>query len=291
MTADNQGPQKSELHQGGGAIRRLLTRLRMVFDYWQRPPAPDLTQRRRHPRPVIVPARGHVFSFEIHVALTWYSEGLREDQLGAWSLQFADLARRDVEHKAADLARHFHPHQAGALEIQLNRELSRARRRYERQGVVLHCRPEVRVKLDEDVKAELRHVHLQRLREESEHELRIRQIQLTDQLTQRWIALIDRLRPNPLAHAALRLSDQDLANVLDEFVLKEERSNVERLAALLEEALRRSGRVGQPLEEHEAAEIIKLLDDILRDETTLPTPEASGMNGNGRHAAPSAGRP
>ncbi|WP_051724109.1 hypothetical protein [Micromonospora chokoriensis] len=290
MTAENQGSPAFGLHHARAGIRLLLSRVRAAFAYRERPPAPDLTQRRRHPRPVVVPARGYVFTFEIHLVLTWYSEGLREDQLGAWSLQFADLARRDVEHQAANLARHFHPHQAGALEIQLNRELSRTRRRYERQGIVLHCRPEVRVKLDEEVKAELRHAHLQRLREESEHELRLRRIQLTDQLTQRWIALIDRLRQSPLAHAALRLSDRDLADILDEFVLKEERSNVEQLAFRLEEALRRSGRVGQPLEEHEATEIIKLLDDILREEETAPTPAASRMNGNGRHTAPPAGR-
>ncbi|MFC0505708.1 hypothetical protein [Micromonospora costi] len=218
---------------------------------------------------------------------TWYSEGLREDQLGAWSLQFADLARRDVAHQAANLARHFHPHQACALEIQLNRLLSGAQRRYERRGVVLHCEPEVRVRLDEDVKAELRHAHLQRLREESEHELALRRIQLTDQLTRRWIALIDRLRRDPLAHAALRLSNEKLAEVLDRYVLKEERSRIDQLATKLEEALSRSGRVGEPLEEHEAAEIINMLNDILKAEAEAPPKDGSARNG--RYVAPSAG--
>ncbi|MFI7609535.1 hypothetical protein ACIBTV_31085 [Micromonospora sp. NPDC049366] len=284
MTTDSVGPSGSNQSNARPKLGRLADRIRAAAARFQGPPAPDLTQRRRHPRPIVVPARGYVFSFHIDVMFTWYSEGLREDQLGAWSMQFADLARRDVEHQAADLARHFHPHQACSLEIQLNRLLSRAYRRYERRDVVLRCKPEVRVRLDEDVRSELRHAHLQRLRAESEHELTLRRIQLTDQVTQRWITLIGRLRRDPLAHAALLLSDKELAKVLDQYVLKEERTNIDHLAARLEEALSRSGRVGEPLEEHEAAEIINLLNDILKDQADS-APDV-GINGNGPHASP-----
>ncbi|MER7441288.1 hypothetical protein [Micromonospora avicenniae] len=287
MTTDSAGERDASRSSAWPRFRRLADRVRAAAARFQGPPAPDLTQRRRHPRPIVVPARGYVFAFHIDVMFTWYSEGLREDQLGAWSVHFADLARRDVEHQAADLARHFHPHQAGSLEIQLNRLLSRAHRRYERRDVALHCKPEVRVRLDEDVKSALREAHVQRLRAESEHELTLRRIQLTDQVTQRWITLIDRLRRDPLAHAALLLSDQQLADVLDQHVFKEERSKIEDLAARLQDALGRSGRVGEPLEEHEATEIIKLLNDILKEEGEI-SPEV-GINGNGRHASPSSG--
>ncbi|MGW0433073.1 hypothetical protein ACWDV4_11105 [Micromonospora sp. NPDC003197] len=195
--------------------------------------------------------------------LTWQAEEVREDVLGAWALQFADIARRDIERQAAELSRHFHPQQAGELEHRLNRELSRTHRTYERRGLVLRCQPEVRVRLDTEVREQLRAIHLQRIQEEGEHELLLRRAQRTDQLTQRWIAVIDRLRRSPLAHAAAHLTDEHLASVIEQYVVAEDKSNIDLLASRLDEILRHSGRIGQPLETHEADEVIKLLNDAL----------------------------
>lgn len=244
--------------------------------------APEsVSQRRRLSQPIIVPARGFVFTFEIQVLLTWHAEKLSEELLGAWSLQFSDLARRDVERQCAELARHFHPQQAGELEYRLNRELSRSYRTYERRGVVLRCRPEVRIRLDPEVREQLRAIHLQRIQEEGEHELLLRRAQRTDQLTQRWIAVLDRLRRSPLAHAAAHLTDEHLASVIGQYITAEEKANIDHLATRLDEILRRSGRVGQPLEAHEADEVIRLLNDVLADAPDLlsttyrPTPNGA----------------
>lgn len=231
-----------------------------------REPVPEsVSQRRRMSRPIIVPARGFVFTFEIHVLLTWHAEKLSEELLGAWSLQFADLARRDIERQCAELARHFYPQQAGEFEYRLNRELSRSSRTYERRGVVLRCWPEVRIRLDPDVREQLRAIHLKRIQEESEHELLLRRAQRTDQLTHRWIAVLDRLRSSPLANAAAHLTDEHLARVIEQYVTVEEKAAIDLLAARLDEIVRRSGRVGQPLETHEADEVIRLLNDVLAD--------------------------
>ncbi|MEV4770092.1 hypothetical protein [Micromonospora humida] len=225
----------------------------------------SVSQRRRLSQPIIVPARGFVFTFEIRVLLNWRAEKLSEELLGAWSLQFSDLARRDVERQCAEMARHFNPEQAGELEYRLNRELSRSYRTYERRGVVLHCRPEVRIRLDPEVREQLRAIHLQRIQEESEHELLLRRAQRIDQLTHRWIAVLDRLRRSPLAHAAAHLTDEHLASVIGQYVIAEEKAKVDLLATRLDEILRRSGRVGQPLEAHEADEVVRLLNDVLAD--------------------------
>ncbi|MFG1952613.1 hypothetical protein [Micromonospora sp. NPDC048830] len=266
-------------------LRRLWLAARRLF---AGPPPPirqsaleSVSQRRRLSQPIIVPARGFVFTFEIQVLLTWHAEKLSEELLGAWSLQFSDLARRDVERQCAELARHFHPQQAGELEYRLNRELSRSYRIYERRGVVLRCRPEVRIRLDPEVREQLRAIHLQRIQEEGEHELLLRRAQRTDQLTQRWIAVLDRLRRSPLAHAAAHLTDEHLASVIGQYVTAGEKANIDLLATRLDEILRRSGRVGQPLEAHEADEVIRLLNDVLADVPDLlstthrPTPNGA----------------
>lgn len=249
---------------------RLLTAWRAGFAPPEEPPvlpaspAQSLSQRWRLAKPIVVPARGYVFDFQIEAFLTWYAKEMTEDMLDAWAQQFATVARRDLTRQVADFARFYLPHQASELEIRLNKELSRMRRRYERSGVVLHCRADVRVRLDEQVKAQLRPVLLERLKMESEHELRLRRAHLLDQLTNRWIAVIGRLRRSPLASAAAHLTDAQLASIIDRLVEKEASTTAE-LAGRLEEALSRSGRVGQPLETHEADEVIRLLNEALSE--------------------------
>lgn len=248
---------------------RLWTAVRRAFvgpaPSAQEPVPESVSQRRRLSQPIVVSARGSVFTFEIDVLLTWRARELSEELLGAWSLQFADIARRDVERCCVELARNFYPQQASEFEYRLNRELSRRHRTYERRGIVLHCRPEVRVRLDPEVRQQLRAVHLQRIQEEGEHELHLRRAQRTHQLTQRWIAIIDRLRRSPHAHAAAHLTDKSLADVIEQYIAADEKSKLDLLASRLDEVLRRSGRVGQPLEAHEADEVIKMLNDVLTD--------------------------
>jgi hypothetical protein len=217
-----------------------------------------------------------VFTFKIYVWITWQADGLSEYRLDAVAERLAPQARRQILGPAANLARHFYPHQAAELEMNLNRQLSKPLEPYDYRGSELRAYPTFMVRLDEDVKAELRPAYLQRVRMESEHQIALRRAQMLDQLTRRWADVIMRLRQSPFAAAAAKLTDERLASILDELTVAE-RTTVDELATLLREAIRDSNRVGQPLEQHEADEIIELLNAALRN-----GPEEPGSTPNGK---------
>lgn len=254
-------------------LARVLAALRAAFAPLEDVPPPEpvevpagpISQRRALSQPIIVPARGFVFTVQIYVWITWHADSMTDDLLDSWSQHFTPRARRDLARDAADLARHFHPHQAAELEINLNRRLGSSFRTYARSGMVLRARPDFRVRLDDEVKAQLRPAYLQRLKMESEHEVALRRAQMLDQLTHRWVTVIERLRRSPLSAAAARLTDDMLARILDQLVV-DERAGVDLLAQRLRDAIHGSNRVGQPLEPHEADEIIDLLNEALRGE-------------------------
>jgi hypothetical protein len=174
-----------------------------------------------------VPARGYVFDFRVYLSLTWTSNGLHLDELDAWSQQFNQRARRDLGRIAADLSRAYPAHRPSKFEAELNRRLVDAPFTYERSGVALTCRAVAWVRLDPRVKEYLLPYWEKRIKMEAEHDVGLRRAELVDQRNQRWLALLEKVRNDPAAEAAARLTEQEFAEVMREML-------AERKAALVQ---------------------------------------------------------
>lgn len=270
-------------------LRRILTFLEQLLRGPQRPaplPVGELTERRESSIPITVLAKGYVFDFQILPNFTWTSHGLRRELLNDWVEQFTGRARRDLTHVAADIARHYPPHRARELEVELNRRLSQAVWHYERSGVVLDCRPRARVRLDAKVKEYLQPFWERQIKLECEHDVGMRRAQMLDQRAQRWLSVLERLARSNLAGSAARLTEQEFADVVEELV-RNERETVEQLMSLLREAIQNDGQADAGLGRYELAEIFDMLNTALHRQAR--TYHAPGTNGRTRQSASATG--
>ena len=261
-------------------LRRVLAAVRAAFHPPVRDEAPPatlgtVTSRQALPQPMVVPARGFVFSFQVHLRLTWEGDEMTEEVLDAWSQHFTPQARRQQHSRVAELARQFPPHQAAQLESCLNRQLGQRVSVFQRSGVTLRARPAFHVRLDDEVKQQLRAAALDRVRLEGEHEVALRRVQLADQLTQRWAAVIGRLHADRYAAGAASLDNPALSGILRQLA-DSDQEVVDRLATAFREAIHDSRRVGEPLEEHEAREFIELVNAALREGGDADAAPANG---------------
>ncbi|MFU8850804.1 hypothetical protein ACNAW0_07435 [Micromonospora sp. SL1-18] len=163
---------------------------------------PDETLKLEHREsynPFAVAAKGHVFTFTVYPVLTWSAAGLRAEALAWCAGQFRHAAIHRLRRIAADRARDIAPHRAGDLEVALQAALEKQPPwRYERAGMTVECRPEVReVRHDDRVRETLR-PHWDRLIElECEYELYLTRARYAEELNRRWVTLLDKMGADP----------------------------------------------------------------------------------------------
>jgi len=246
------------------SLRRWGQRIATFFRGPEGPPPPTppshASTRQRLASPIVVPARGHVFSFHIHASFLWTGDDVFEDDLQLLARSSMSSARRELRQIAADLARTREPQEARELEIEINRIAGKLGRwNYKRQGKTYRCRPYIRVELDERVKDQLMPIWERQIRLQGEHEVELRRARLAEERSIRWLEVLERLAEHPLAAAAARLTEEQLANVMDQ-VVTEQKDAVERLTTLLENTLRNASDLGA----YERAETLDVLIDQLR---------------------------
>jgi hypothetical protein len=247
------------------------------------PPPGRLTERRELDTPIVVPARGYVFDFHVYACFIWTSDGLRRETLSGWAQHFMTYARRELQQLAADLARNYSPHRVRELEVELKRVLATTGTwRYERHGTAVGCRPQVRVQLDDRVKQFVRPYWERRIKMECEHEVEVRRAELAEQLSRRWLTVLEKLAGNPLAGGAAKMTEKEFAVVVEK-MLADQKDAAEQLHSLLEGALKNSAEMGA----YERAETLDLLVEQLRRQTFQPTASnrTSGTPGRPRNGS------
>jgi hypothetical protein len=262
-----------------------LSRLWRAIAAWLSPPepiAPDpapspgrLTQRQDVIEPFPLPALGHVFDFSVFASLRWTSDGLTCDEFYDQKQKLVSAARRELRHVADALAGKYEPYRARELEDELNRQLDEIKPwRFPLDTGELSCRAAVRVSLDDRVRQYMQPYWERRIKMECEHEVELRRAQLADQLTQRWLAVLERLRDNPLADGAARLAERELADVMTK-VRANLREDANKLQEFLDNTLRNS------VDAYERAEAFDLAIDELRRRTSAQ----AGTGADGRAPA------
>ncbi|MGN9811532.1 hypothetical protein ACTMSW_19520 [Micromonospora sp. BQ11] len=248
------------------------------------PPAPPppgrLTERRDVSAPIIVPARGYVFTFHVRAAFVWSSEGIPREMLTGSAQYFMPYAVRALTRMAAARARNFAAHRARDLEVELQRALAeKGPWRYERGGAQVTCQPYVWVELDESVKRAVRPYWEQLIKLDCEYDVDMKRAQYADRLSRQWLSILEELTKNPAAGGAAKMTNESLAAVVQELIAQQQANN-QRLHDLFAEKLRSD-------DEYEKATTFEILLDRFTSQGQAASAEARRPASNG--STPSAG--
>jgi hypothetical protein len=226
-----------------------------------RPAAPQygpLTLTRETVDPILLPARGDAFDFQLHAVFTWHSRSISMEELAYWAEQLADRATRTLFDRVADTAREYPPHEARRLEARLRSDLGDSYFHCTHDGVSLRFQVRVRVDPDERVREKLRPFWEQRIKMECQQELDLLRVKLVDELTHEWSVILKKLEEDPSTPHAARLSEEQFASVFGDFVT-ERRRVVQEITDLLQDAVTRHGTLGLG-----PSEYTKAWDDALK---------------------------
>lgn len=202
-----------------------------------------LTLTRETIDPILLPAQGDAFDFQMHAVFTWHSRSISMDELAYWADHLADRARRTLFDRVADIAREYPPHEARRLEGRLRSHLGDNYFHCAHDGMSLRFQVRVRVDPDERVRERLRPFWEQRIAMECQQELDLLRVKLVDELTHEWSAILKKLEEDPSTPHAARLSEEQFASVFGDFVTERKRVVVE-ITDLLKEAVNRHGTLG-----------------------------------------------
>ncbi|MFC0006575.1 hypothetical protein [Micromonospora siamensis] len=162
---------------------------------------------------IVVPARGYVFQFTVHATLTWTGQGLTTEQLSWHVQQLRPQAILRLTRLAATAARRFPPHQAGELEVALQRAVAaQPPWRFRGGDTEPTCRVDVWVRLDEAVRQALLPYGEQLVNLEGQYEVQLRRAECVEQLNRRWVDILDEFADGPVSDAA----DQEMREALDD---------------------------------------------------------------------------
>ncbi|MEO3748414.1 hypothetical protein [Plantactinospora sp. B5E13] len=239
------------------------------------PPAPGrLTERRDLQTPIIVPARGYVFTFRVHATFIWSSEGIPRETLSGSTQYFMPYAIRALTRLAAARARNIVAHRARELELELQRAIVETGPwRYERNGVPVACQPYVWVELDDGVKQAVKPYWEQLIKLDCEYDVDVKRAQYVDRLSRQWLAILEKLVGNPVAGGAAQMTNESLASVVRDLIAEQNASS-QRLEDLLAERLRN----GDAFEQATSFDLlVERLDAHGRKTAKMPT---SGSNGS-----------
>ncbi|MGV9213654.1 hypothetical protein ACTFTM_17510 [Micromonospora sp. RB23] len=163
------------------------------------PPGP-LVEQRDAPRLIAVPAQGYVYSFYVRATFAWSSPAsLRAEVLNWYVGYFQPNAIQRLTRLAADAARELPPHRAADLEVALQRALAEDPEwSYRRGDVLVTCRPDAAVRLDERIMPALRpHVDAM-VRMEYQFDEQMRRATYAEELSRRWATILgDHLDTDP----------------------------------------------------------------------------------------------
>ncbi|GAA2703541.1 hypothetical protein ACFY2R_19685 [Micromonospora olivasterospora] len=191
----------------------LLRRVRGAMEGSRASPPPDEIFEHREPSgPISVAAKGHVFTFTVRAVFTWSAAGLGPEALIWYARHFMPAAVQRLRRAAAERARHVAPHRAGQLEAALQAALDEETPwRYDRAGVTVRCRVEVAVRHDDRVRQALR-PHWERLIElEHQYEFYLKRARYAEQLSRRWMAILDEMVDDPAGGEEARTVDEELS--------------------------------------------------------------------------------
>ncbi|MCG5470639.1 hypothetical protein LADH09A_004606 [Micromonospora sp. LAH09] len=172
-------------------------------------PAGPLVEQRDAPRLIAVPARGYVYSFHIRATFAWSSPTSLRSEVLSWYVQyFQPNAIQRLTRIAADAARNLPPHRAADLEVALRQALTdEPEWSYQRGDIVITCRPDAAVRLDERIMPALQ-PHVDRLLQlEYQFDEQVRKARYAEELSRRWATLLS-------THA----DDQDVADARDDML-------------------------------------------------------------------------
>lgn len=203
------------------------------------PPPGRLTERRRLNAPLVVPARGYIFSFQVHASFIWTSQGLTPDDLTASVQRFMPYAVRRLKALAAGHARTRPAHQAHDLEVALQADLAQqgAWRFIRGDDVEITCRPYAWVTLEERVKQAVQPFWEQLIKLDCEHDLEMQRAAYAEALSKQWLSMLTDLTGSPLADGAAQMTEKRLAEVV-QGIIAERKAAAEKLTDLLTEKFR-----------------------------------------------------
>ncbi|WBB89786.1 hypothetical protein [Verrucosispora sp. WMMC514] len=209
------------------------------------PPAPvtppRITFRQDVPQPLLVPAKGDAFDFNVHVVYFWTATNMSFDELRMRAEALLPWAGGIVRERSIDLAREHEPHRAHDLERALNNLLTG--QRWPQEAHLPQFTVRLRVSPDERVRERLRPYWEQRIKLECDHELEKIRARQADDLTRRWAAVLQSLQDDPVTAHAARLTGEQFAEVFHRYV-EERRDIVPNLVDLLREAVKGHGDLG-----------------------------------------------
>ncbi|MEV4388848.1 hypothetical protein AB0J68_24585 [Micromonospora sp. NPDC049580] len=155
------------------------------------PPGP-LIEQRDAPRLIAVPSRGYVYSFYVRATFAWSSPASLRAEVLSWYVQyFQPNAIQRLTRLAADAARDLPPHRAADLEVALQRALADDPEwRYQRGDVLITCRPDAAVRLDERIMPALQ-PHVDRMvKMEYQFDEQLRRATYAEELSRRWTTIL-----------------------------------------------------------------------------------------------------
>lgn len=241
------------------------------------PPPGRLTERRDVSAPIVVPARGYVFTFHIRVAFIWASEGIPRETLSGSAQYFMPYALRALTRLAAPRARNFAAHRAREFEVELQRAVAESGPwRYERGGVQVTCQPYVWVELDDGVKQAVRPYWEQLIKLDCEYEVDVKRAQYADRLSRQWLSILEKLVESPVAGGAARMTNESLAAVVQDLIAQQQAAT-QRLEDLLGERLRNG-------DAYEQATSFDILAEQLKAHGRANKKQSTGPNGSARQS-------
>jgi hypothetical protein len=197
------------------------------------PPPGRLSGRRKLQNPMVVPASGYIFGFLVHATFVWSSDGLYQEQLGSSMDGLMPYATRRLKALTAQHARHYPPHRARELEVELQRTLKEnGPWTFSWRGAALTCQPYVWVELEERVKQAVQPYWEQMIKLDCEHDVQMRRAEYAERLSQQWTSILTDLMGSPVADGAAELTEKELAEVVRRIVT-EQKEAAEKLEDLM----------------------------------------------------------
>jgi hypothetical protein len=246
-----------------------------------------LKERRRLTAPLVVPASGYTFNFNVHAAFVWTSNGIERESLGELTQYFMPFAVRTLTALAARHARNLSPHRAHDLEVEIQEVLAKQGPwRFSRDDVEITCRPHVWVKLEDRVRQAVEPYWEQLITLDCEHDVQMKRAGYAEKLSEQWKTILADLMGSPFADGAAELTEKQLSAVVQKIVA-ERRAASEKLDNLLAERI----RDGDAFDRIEHFELLKERLDRkgATDFANAATAAAGSTNGNGRITSPPGG--
>ncbi|MFF0659429.1 hypothetical protein [Micromonospora tulbaghiae] len=241
------------------------------------PPPGRLTERRDVSSPIVVPARGHVFTFRVRAAFIWSSEGIPRETLNGSAHFFMPYATRALTRLATARARNFAAHRARELEVELQRAVAESGPwRYERSGVQVTCQPHVWVELDDGVKQAVRPYWEELIKLDCEYDVDVKRAQNAERLSRQWLSILEKLVESPVAGGAARMTSDNLAAVVQDLIAQQQAA-AQRLEDLLGEKLRNG-------DAFEQATSFDVLAERLKAHGRADATGSTGQNSSRRHS-------